>query len=157
MKHYKLRSVFVECENFYLPRKFLWSFDRWYTSNRCFNKALENFLKLENSPLKISTSLSNPSRTTYCDVKSISFPTKPPSRRNKARILTARTFDGFETSCIKSPGGGPRNREPEQMPRGCPGGMGTGGIDWCKKEVWKKLDTRATRLLFLPKTEIKIK
>ena len=25
----------------------------------------------------------------------------------------------------------PRDREPEQMPQGCPGGIGTGGIDWC--------------------------
>ena len=61
---------------FYLPRLFLWSFNRWYSSNNCFYKALENFLKLENSPLKVSTSLSSPSRTSHCDTKSISFHTK---------------------------------------------------------------------------------
>ena len=61
---------------FYLPRRFLWSFDWWFSSNICFYKTLENFLNLENSPLKISTSLSSPSRTSHCNSKSISFSTK---------------------------------------------------------------------------------
>ena len=89
---------------FYLPRRFLWSFDRWYSSNSCFCIALENFLKLENSPLKISPSLSNPSRTSYVHTVTRNpflFPRKPPSRRTKTRNLTARAIEGFETTCIK--------------------------------------------------------
>ena len=68
------------------------------------------------------------------------FPQKPPWRRNKARILTARAFDRFETSCLvyqiprgvapgvhKSPA--PRDRDPEQTPLGCPGGGGWAQVE----------------------------
>ena len=123
--------MFVECEmNFFFPRRFLWSFDRWYNSNICFNKALENFLKLENSPLKISTSLSSLSRTSYCDVKSISFPKKASIAKEQSTHLNGPGFWRFWNLVYQIPGGRPRgaemprsrDREPEQMPRGCPGG-----------------------------------
>ena len=114
---------------FYLPRRFLWSFDRWYSSNSCFNKALENFLKLENSPLKISTSLSSPSRTSYCDVKSTSFPTRASIAKEHSTHLDGPGFWRFWNLVYKIPGGslpGCTNAPPPgqrtYMPRGFPGG-----------------------------------
>ena len=82
--------------------QFSFAWESWHLKR---NKALNNFLKLEISPLKISLSLSSLSRTSYCDVKSISSPTKASiAMGNKARSLTARAFDGFATSRIKFPG-----------------------------------------------------
>ena len=129
----------VECEMpfFFLPRRFLWSFDGWYSSNSSFNKAMENFLKLESSPLEISTSLSSLSRTSYFDVNS--FPTKASIAKEESTHLWRPGFERFWNFVYQIPGGPPpgaqvpcpRDREPEQMSRGCPGGMRTGGIDWC--------------------------
>ena len=100
--------------------------------NICFNKALENFLKLESSPLKISTSLSSPSWTSYCDVKSISFPPKASIVKEQSTHLDGPGFCWrFRNLVYQIPGvlprgaqmPRPRHREPEQMPRGCPGGI----------------------------------
>ena len=90
---------------FYSPRRFLWSFDKWYSSNNCFNKALKNFLKLESSPLKISTSLSGPSRTSYCDVKSIYFPTKASIAKEQSPHLDGPGFWRFWNLVYQIPGG----------------------------------------------------
>ena len=120
-----LYSLYAKCIN-YLPRRFLWSFDRWYSSNSCFNKVLENFLKLANSPLKISTSLSSLSRTgPYL------FPQKPLSRRNKARILTTRALRILKPRVSNSRGIAPKvHKCPAPGQRTCtispglPGGYG---------------------------------
>ena len=124
---------------FYLSVGFFW-FDRpdiaQIVVSRSFNKALEIFLKLENSPLKISTSLSSPLRPSYCDVKSISFPAKASIAKEQSTPLDGPGFSfwRFWNLVYQIPGGRsrgaqmpcPRDREPEQMPRAC-----QGEIDWC--------------------------
>ena len=82
----------------------LWYFDRWYSSNGCFYKALGNFLKFENSPLEVSTSLSSPSWTSHCDTKSISFPTKASIAKEQNMQLDGPGFWPFWNHVYQIPG-----------------------------------------------------
>ena len=110
---------------------FIFCFQHWIFQ---VNK---NISKIEKKiPLKTSTSFSSPWRTSHCSTNASSFPLYSSMALSKTCVSNAwGSPRGVQMpssrATIKLRLSHPQEWQQEQIPRGCPGGMGTAGIERC--------------------------